>query len=291
MMKKEFKPYFDVNQHGDGVIARAYQEERLGVVGIKLRVVHAEVYEKTRVETDGWEYNRHSGAEKEATEHAFELAEDGFDLVVWISPKSDIYEEGRLNVMIPVREEGKLSFDPWGVPLKLDGEKSMVLAERLLEAGGLPMDPINDQESLRRQPIGFKMEDGEDWLDKCRELIPEMKEVWEEIGRGGVDENMKNIAQNVSEAKRVAGGNNIVFEMEMARRGYKLNVAGDHGGSWLSTLEDKGIYNYKLEKNGGEISTEKVKVNGRWICPLCGAEVGEGATVCAKCGAKIKEKD
>jgi len=285
-MKKEFKPYFDIKEHSDEVVARVFQEERNGTDDLKLRVVHAEKYDRTRINTDKWEYNKHSGAEKEATKHTFELAGDGFGLIVWVSPKSDIYEEGRLNIMLPAGDGNRM--DPWGIPLKLSESESMELAERLLEKGGLSMDPITDPESLRRQPVGFWLENGEKWLDKCRELMPEMEEVWNEIGRGGVDVNMKNIAGIVKKAKETAGGSNIVFEMEMAKMGYLLNVAGDHGGSWLSTLAGQGIYNYKLEKIGGKFYTEKVKVRGRWICPLCGKEIGEEATVCGKCGAKMK---
>lgn len=286
MIKKEFKPYFDIKKHSDEVVARVFQEERNGTGDLKLRVVHAEKYDRTRISTDKWEYNKHSGAEKEATKHAFELAGDGFGLIVWISPKSDIYEEGRLNVMLPSGDSNRM--DPWGIPLKLGENESMELAERLLEAGGLSMDPITDPESLRRQPVGFRLNNDENWLDKCRELMPEMEDIWNEMGRGGVDVNMKNIVKKVRRAKEAAGGSNIVFEMEMAKMGYLLNVAGDHGGSWLSTLNNEGIYNYKLTKISGVIYTEKVKVRGRWICPLCGREITDGETVCGKCGAKMK---
>jgi hypothetical protein len=287
MTEKEFKPFFQPD-YSDAVIARAYQEEGAGLEVIR-RVVHAELYPKTRILADNWEYNRHSGAEREATEHAFELAESGFDLVIWVSPESDIYEEGRLNVMPPVKNGERLAFDPWGIPLRLNREESVELGERLLAAGGLSMDPIDDPESLRRQPVGFKLAEGQKWLVKCRELIPEMDDIWDEIGKGEVDKNMRLIMENVRQAKIKAGGNGVVLEMVMLREfGRRLNVAGDHGGSWLSMLENKGIYNYTVEKVGGEVYVEKVKVSGKWVCPLCGAEVGEGATVCAICGAKMK---
>ena len=287
MIKKEFKPYFDVRQHSDEVVARVFQEERQGVVDLRLRVVHAQRYAKVRLKEDNWEYNRHSGAEKEATQNSFELAEDGFDLIVWISPKSDIYEEGRLNIMLPKATNGELSLDPWGIPLKINEEASMEMANRLLESGGLSMDPIVDLESLRRQPVGFKLDKDKSWLAKCRELIPELADVWDEIGVGGVEKNMGVIAKHVGEAKEIARGDNVAFELEMKKRGFQLNFVGDHGGSWLSTLSNEGIYNYKLQKIRGVIYAEKVRVNGRWVCPICGEEVGEGVTVCPKCKVKL----
>lgn len=283
---KEFKPYFRTTD-GDEIISRVYQEERFGV-SVARRVVHASQYDKKRIEEDNWNWNRHSSAEKEATTRSFELMNDGFNLIIWISPKSDIYNEGRLNVMLPIKRNGEPAFDPWGIPLKLNEKESIELAERLLKIGGVSMDPIDGRESLRRQPIGFKLKNNENWLGKCRELIPEMRDVWEEIGAGGVEQNMEVIAQQVREAKVIAGGNNVLFEMVMAKKGFRLNVAGDHGGSWLSTLENKGIYNYEIEKIGGVYYTEKVKVNGKWVCPLCGKEIAEGETVCAKCGARVK---
>ncbi|MFA5025716.1 MAG: zinc ribbon domain-containing protein [Candidatus Shapirobacteria bacterium] len=286
---EEFKPYFDINSHGVGVVARAYQEERNGA-DISLRVVHAEKYGVSRIGGDNWEYNKHSNSEKEATVHAFELAEDGFDVIIWISPKSDIYEEGRLNVMLPNRDNDELSFDPWGVPLPLGGEDSMKLANRLIEVGGLSMDSINDEESLRQQPIGFRLDEGETWFDRCRKLIPEMIDIWDEIENGNVDRTMEKIVEQVKIAREVARGDNVIFEIEMISRGYRLNVAGDHGGSWLSTLEGKGIYNYKIEKAGNEFVTEKIEVNGKLICPLCGLEISEGATSCSKCGISLKNK-
>ena len=115
--EKEFKPYFNVNEHSDMVIARVYQEERKDVFEPELRMVHAENYFEKRIESDDWEYNKHSGAEKEATKNAFELMKEGQNLVIWLSPVSDIYEEGRINIMLPGLEKGEMFFDPWGVPL------------------------------------------------------------------------------------------------------------------------------------------------------------------------------
>ncbi len=264
--KESFKAYFDIRKTGAEVIARVYQEERNGVK-VSERIVHAEKYCKNRIEKDNWSYNKHAEAEKEATQNCFELARDGFNLIVWVSPKSEIYEEGRLNIILPDGEA--MSFDSWAVPLLLDENKSIELGERLLEFEGVSMDPIVGVESLRRQPIGYKVNEGQKWIDKCRELMPEFMVIWDEIESGRVDKNMRRIADKVEEIKVKMRGNNVLFEKEMARMGYRLNVAGDHGGSWLSQEIGRGI---------GTIAMRGVE----GIRFLVGNT--EGLNYCKKCG-------
>lgn len=287
-MNKERKKYYDTDT-ADEVVARVYQEERAWVDDIRLRVVRAQFYARSRVSLDGWEYNRYSSAEKVATENAFGLAEDGYDLIIWISPNDgEIYKEGRLNIMIPVKDKGELGFDPWGVPLLIGQDESKKLADRLLEVGGVSMDPIYDVDSLRCQPIGYKLEDGAEWLQKCRELMPEFKYIWDYIEAGGVEENQAQIVDKVKKAREVAGGDNCRFETEMMRMGYLLNAEGSHGGSWLGNM---GIWQFGIRRMGGQFFTEAIRHDGRLICPICGAEVGEGKNVCQKCGVKLGQGD
>ena len=283
-LRKEFKPFFTTGLENE-VIARVYQEERSGV-GIRERVVHASGYGKSRIETDKWEYNKHSEAEKTATVHSFDLINEGYNLVVWISPKSDIYEEGRLNVNLSM--DGGKTLDPWGVPLLMDENESMELAKRLLKEGGVSMDPIYSPEDLRKQPMGFRLEDQEKWLEKMRQLVPELDEIWQEIESGQVESRMGEISKAVERAKIRSGGNNLLFEMEMLRVGYRLNVSGVHGGSWMSRLANLGIFNYKIEMFGANFYTKPVERKGKMVCPVCGEEVGRGKNSCPSCGVKLK---
>lgn len=208
-MIEEFKPYFDVKVTPSEVVARVFQEERRGV-GIEQRVVHAQRYDFARLEQDNWKYNQHAGAEKEATKNCFELGKNRLKLIFWISPKSEIYEEGRLTIILP--DEEAQSFDSWAMPLLLDETGSMELGERLLELGGVSMDPIVGVESLRRQPIGYKVEEGQNWIDMCRELMPELSVIWDEIESGGVDKRMMRIVQKVEMVKSRVGGNNFLLK-------------------------------------------------------------------------------
>jgi len=275
---KEFKPFFDINNTSSVVVARVYQEEAKGVA-LKERIVHAERYDLERIEGDRWDYNQHAGAEKEATQNCFELARDGFNLVVWISPKSEIYEEGRLNIVLP--DGDALGFDSWAIPLLLDENKSMELGMRLLELEGVSMDPITEVESLRRQPIGYKVEEGQQWIDKCRELMPELSVIWDEIESGEVDRRMMKIVRKVEMVKARVGGDNIRFEREMKKIGLSLNFAGDHGGSWLSQERGRGIGVIAMVKEGNIIQYSVGSTEGLTYCKKCGCWYsGEKCPIC-----------
>lgn len=277
--KENFKPYYDINQHSSEVVARVFQEERKGV-GRELRIVHAENYEESRIKTDNWEYNLHSGAEKKATQNVFELFRQGTQMVIWISPASEVYEEGRLNVMLKGEKEGELFFDPYGLPLDLNREESLELGQRLGRMGGKSLVAPSDIETLREQPMGFYLRD-KNWLQKCRELMPEMEWAWETIETGKVEENMKIIAGEVKEARQKAGGNNYLFEMIMARNGYYLNVSGSHGGSWLSQELVRGVRGIIAFDINGKIEYRLGKTEGLHYCEHCGCWYsGEKCPVC-----------
>ena len=131
-MNKEFKPYFDINDTGLEVVARVFQEERKNV-SPSMRVVHAEDYFRSRIYRDNWQYNSHSQAEKKATINAFELFDSGCQMAIWISPQSEIYEEGRINVMLFGEKGGEKFFETYGMPLLEGEEKSMEMGEKLIE--------------------------------------------------------------------------------------------------------------------------------------------------------------
>ena len=281
-MIKEFKPYYEIGKDEVGVVARVFQEERK-LADLKLRVVHAQIYDRERVERDNWEFNKHAESEKKATINVFELMNDGYEMVVWLSPESEIYEEGRLNIMLRTEVEGRMGFDPWGIPLLKNEKETMDLAEKLLAFGGVTMDGIGGVEDLREEPIGFNLKN-EDWVEKCRELMPEYEEVWDFIKKGGVEENMEKIVEEVGQAKKIAKGNNVVFEMEMFKRGYELNVAGGHGGSWLSQA-GRGVGLFEI--------FDSLKIIGKMDerlskCEGCGCYFMKKKGKCPKCGKGSK---
>lgn len=273
IIKGDFKPFYNINKNKVEEIARVYQEERKGVE-IEERIVHAENYFEKRIEKDKWKYNKHSASEKEATKNAFKLIKKGFDVMFWISPESDIYEEGRLNVMISGVTDGEFFFDPWGIPLLLNENESIGLANKLLDKGGVL---AGEPKILREQTIGFKLENGKKWIEKCEELMPEMKWAWKTIREGKVDQNMKKLALKIKKATEMSKGDNFAFERIMSDMGYKLNVSGNHGGAWLS--QERGVIivvtpdgiKYKVGRTEGLVYCEKC---GCWHsgekCPVCG---------------------
>jgi hypothetical protein len=113
----------------------------------------------------------------------FRLGRVGYNLVVWISPDDggDVYKEGRLNIEFPTYGQNGWSLYGKHMPLFCNRDESVELAKRLLENGGISLSEIKNFEDLRRQPIGFKLNDIDDWIGKCRKLIPEFEKVWQFI--------------------------------------------------------------------------------------------------------------
>lgn len=291
MLNIENKKFYDINVNPVGVIAGAFLEEGVKP-DIKDRINKADPYSQKRLDSDSWDWNEHSEAEKEATTNAFKLAKDGYNLIVWISPEDGggVYKEGRLNIYLPELINGEWVLQGWGIPLVWDRFRSTELAKDLLNSGGVTMDPIYDPESTRRQPIGFKLGDEVGWIEECKKLMPDFNEIWEFVRQGKEIENKKRVEADVIRAMKLARGDNQLFEMMMARMGHNINPEGGHGSSWLGGI-NRGIYSFKINIVGGNYVTEPVLVNGKTVCPVCGVELKEGKTVCHKCGVKINTKD
>jgi hypothetical protein len=286
MIRREERKFYDINQNPIKVVAGAFLEEG-NTRDVKRRINPADPYLESRIRKDSWNYNEHSLAEKEATINAFELAKSGDNFIIWISPEDGkIYREGRLNIYLPVNKNGEWQLLGRGMPLGWSQQESLGLAERLLTNGGGTMDPIYDTEGVRRQPIGFKIEKQEDWIGFCKELMPEFMEFWDFIKKGGDVENKRRMERDVMTAMLTAKGNNYVFERTMAGMGNLINQLGGHGSSWSGQEND--VYQFKVLMVDGQATVDKVRKNGRWICPICGREIAEGEMVCAKCGAKMK---
>ncbi len=288
MTRIEDKKFYDVNRDTVGVIAGAFLEEGVEV-DIRARINKADPYVRNRLFTDSWNWNEHSKSEKEATANAFELAKNGYNFIVWISPDDGgkVYKEGRINIYLPEFINGEWVLQGWGIPLLWDRFKSTELALDLLKNNGVSMDPIYDPESVRRQPIGFKIKNNSNWIEECVRVMPDFNEIWEFISQGREVENKKRVEADVIRAIKVARGNNQLFEMMMARMGHNINPEGGHGSSWLGGIS-RGIYNFKINAIDNNFVTEPIRVGRKTICPICGVELHEGKLVCPKCGVKIK---
>ncbi|MFA6250023.1 MAG: hypothetical protein WC686_00775 [Candidatus Shapirobacteria bacterium] len=242
-------------------------------------------------EMDFPEYNKHRRAEEIATRNACELAEGGYDLIFWISPADEgtanggVYDEGRFNILLAETAGDAKILRGRGIPLLLNRFESVDLAERLMANGGITMDPAYGVEGVRKQPIAFKIDDLEKWIDKCRELMPEYEAWWQFFENQGEVKNKEKMMRVVETAMVAARGDNRLFEMLMASMGHLINPAGAHGGSWLG--EGRGLSIFTLQSTNGlvRLGIEK-RADGKYICP-CGQELKEGTRVCPKCGLKI----
>jgi hypothetical protein len=261
--------YYDVRRTDPKVIAKAFTEERV-TLNLKERITISDLYPENRIEKDDWNYNEHSEDEKEATANVFCLGKKGYNLVVWISPDDEgkVYKEGRLNIHFPVFGENEWALYGRHVPLLYNRNDSYKLARRLLENNGVSMESITDAEGVRRQPIGFKIENIDNWIEECKKLMPEFIEVWDFIESGGDVKNKIKMEKDVVIAMKKANGDNYLFESIMARMGNKINAEGGHGSSW----------------GGGEtIMIVTVNANGE-LSYYMHSGSREGLTFCSKCG-------
>lgn len=263
------KKFYDINKNGLSEIAGAFLEEGTDT-DLRKRINISDLYPESRIEEDNWEYNKHSEVEKEATINVFELGRRGFNLVVWISPDDggDVYKEGRLNIEFPVFGENEWAFYGRHAPLTYSENESFELAMRLVENGGVSIESITSKSELRQQPIGFKINEAEEWIKKCKELMPEFMNIWDFIESGDDIKNKIKVEKDVMMAMEKADGDNYLFESIMARMGNEINADGGHGSSWGSGGESIGMIVSINEK--GEISYRIGRVDDLTFCKKCG---------------------
>lgn len=278
-MNLENKKFYDINKNRVTEIAGAFLEEGV-YVDIKQRINISELYPESRINQDNWEYNKHSNKEKEATLNIFELGKSGQNIIIWISPEDggDVYKEGRLNIEFPVYGENEWSIYGKHSPLLLDENDSYNLALKLIECGGKTVSEISCKEEVRCQPIGFSLDENSDWIEFCKELMPDFDDIWDFIDKGGDVENKIRMEKDVMVAMTSADGDNYLFEEIMYRMGNMINEEGGHGSSWggggefgmIVSLNSQGEYVYNMGKTDGLTLCKKCGCyySGE-ECPLC----------------------
>lgn len=278
------KPYFDIQRDDTDIVARVYAEER-ETDDLLQRVVRAQPYSRSRLDIDSWDFNEHAEAERLATERVFKLMEQGAKMVVWISPEGGSYDEGRLNVYLPTMVNGEVALQGWGIPLRFNQKESLQLAQRLVDLGGTTIGALKDAEEVRRQPIGFGLGENEQWIERCKKLMPEFSGIWDFVAAEGEVKNQKVIEKVVTEMKERAGGDNRLFERLMAGAGYKINAAGSHG---VSHGFDEEVRSFTIQVIDGKFYTEPVlDSQGRLICPVCGEVISSTDAICSRCGIRL----
>ena len=269
-MNLENKKFYDINQNSLGEIAGAFLEE--GVKNdLRERINISDLYAESKIEKDNWEYNEHSEAEKEATINVFDLGKKGYNLIVWISPDDggNVYKEGRLNIEFPVFGKNEWAIYGRHVPLLCDEKESFNLVKRLLENGGISIKPIEKIGNVRRQPIGFKIEETDSWIQEVKKMMPEFMEIWDFIEKGKDVENKIKMEKDVKIAMERADGDNYLFESLMARMGNEINAEGGHGGSWGSE-NDNGMGMVVAVNADGSLYYFMGETKDLTLCKKCG---------------------
>lgn len=280
----------------------AYREERLGVDLAQM----VSPYDFVRFRDGKFNFNPDPKAEfaveeNLAANNIFDLFEEGANIVFWFSPAGGNYKEGRLVAAIKEKEEdGTVTLKCRGMPLRWAPTEMMRMAEKMIDDGGMVMDPLYGSESLRSQPIGVKYE-GE-WTEFCEKTMG-MKKLWEYIRWERDVAEVGDLEKIVEKAYVMAHGNSAAFERIMYGWGFRLNPLGNHGGSHLGMdvgwgifgldlwggqmLDQVGFYDFRMTRNNRMVNVEKVRKGNKDICPICGEELSEGVTICPKCRVRL----
>lgn len=222
-----------------------------------------------------------------------DLANLGQKWVVWISPKGGMsgYPESRFCVGRVVKIDAGTRIDCFGICGNQGGDECLRIARKLVEAGGVMFDRVDDFEGLRDHPIGLEMADKEVWELLSREI--KIDQVWEAIKDGRVAKNNTRMYEMmelvVGQMPAIRGLDSWDLqrrlEIEMAGQfGIRLMASGNHGGSVMGN--SFGAFGILYLKSGMGIVRERK--DGKKVCP-CGHVFGDGETVCPKCGLKLKE--
>lgn len=278
--------FFDININSNDEVARVLIEEMV-TRDLRQKITNSDPI----VTVDGVaqisfsEYNPHARAEHEATQKEFWLAKKGYNLIFWISAEDGgkVYEGGRFNIVFASHVGKELSLKGKHLDLGIDRFQSFEIGKKLVEIGGRTFGVMDTVESLRVEPIGFKLENLDNWIGECRKMMPELELFWKFIENGGDIKQEEKIKKAVIEAKAIANGDNVIFQREMEKRGVEVNKSGNHGSGYLGS-EDISIQNYRIQVINGEYYTEPVHDKfGRLVCPVCGEIVSEGMSSCPKC--------
>lgn len=276
--------FFDINKNSKEETAKVILEE-LVAEPIK-RVTNSDsVFTKNGIpQIEFSEYNIHARAEFEATQNAFKLAKD-CNMIFWISPEDGglVYSDGRFNIYFKNNLEQEIELKGKHMPLIIDRFKSLELGKRLMEMGGKTLGKVETVDDLRVQPVGFKLENINNWISECRKMMPEFEEFWTLFENGDDLKQEKIMKKHVEEAIKMANGDNKVFQKILENRGIKINSEGNHGSGYLNS-NTESVLNFKIQMIGGEFYTQPVHDKfGKLICPVCGVEVESSSSACPTC--------
>jgi hypothetical protein len=174
-------------------------------------------------------------------------------IMIWLSPRGEIYQEARINVYQAVEVNGQKYLFFWSTPSLHTDQECLAFHQNLLPFAAVETDTFDDVEALRISPISIKIPKTEsltDFLDG-QILLPE---VWKEIANGQIikdtlkeflivrglvlNEYGQIICKKTEYQNRLIGA-----RLEMAVQ-EKLNIellSGIHGDLNQNALSEPGI--------------------------------------------------
>lgn len=109
-------------------------------------------------------------------------------IMVWLSPKGEIYQEARINVYQTINVDGQKYLFFWSMPSSNTDEECLTFSQNLLRFAATEPPAIEDAEALRVSPLPVQIPQGETLTGFLNKQIPFPK-VWEEISSGRIIED------------------------------------------------------------------------------------------------------
>lgn len=106
-------------------------------------------------------------------------------VMVWISPKGEIYQEARINVYQVVEVDGQKYLFFWSAPSSNTDEECLTFSQNLSRFTATEPPVIEDVEVLRISPLPVQIPQGETLTGFLAGQIP-LSGVWEQIASGQI---------------------------------------------------------------------------------------------------------
>jgi len=119
-------------------------------------------------------------------------------IMVWLSPKGEIYQEARINVYQTIEVNGQKYLFFWSMPSSNTDEECLTFYKNLLNYAAEEVSIAKDTEALRISPLPVQIPPGETLTDFLDKQIP-LPEIWEEIA------SRKIIKDTITEFAAVRG--------------------------------------------------------------------------------------
>lgn len=226
----------------------------------------------------------------------FLLDEPEGTMFAWLSPKGGIYEyeEARIRVGVVKRKIGFKILESYGIPVDFDNEKMVNIFYRLQEFSDKEPQSPTSPDDLRDKIVIFSPSENNknrtNWLDflDLKEVLPELKIVWQAIKRGGVAEfNRRAKREAREEVENVLQKNEVniyLHEQDAVRIGAQIERGMiDRGWGMVSMV--CGMLNSDLLNQSSLLLSVNV-IGGRISI---GIEMGKFVKNCGQCGKSINK--